>query len=92
MKDSVIPIWERTDQLTQRARSLRAMARERHILAVRHLEGDRLKFMELLRDCDAHESEARRLESQRDGILEGRRETVRALEHLVETMRAARAT
>jgi hypothetical protein len=93
MSAVAIPIWSRLDSLTNRARSIRELARQRHVLAVRHLEmGDRGKFLELLRDVSAHEDEARRLESQRDGILAARRETTRALEHILAVMQAGRCT
>lgn len=80
MTDVVVPLWGQVDSLRRRAATQRAMAKARWLEAVRCLEtGDRDGYFSRLRDTDAHEEEARRLESQADGIELARVETAAAI-------------
>jgi hypothetical protein len=73
----------------RRARTLRELAKSRHIEAVRALEcGKRELFVSMLRDVDALEEEARRIERHADRVEECRRATGEAIARVIRKVSA----
>ncbi len=73
----------------RRAKSLRELAKSRHIEAVRALEcGQRELFVSMLRDVDAFEEEARRIELHAERVEDARRGVSEVLARLIRKVSA----